>query len=77
MWAKCSGSVCAVTVSSLNRLDAGAELGDSEFGDEVVAFVARQMAVESGELGFYEWSDRTARYHQSRIRLHLGFRNVR
>ncbi len=34
--------------------------GRSEFGDEVVTFVARQVAVEPGELGFYEWSDRTA-----------------
>jgi hypothetical protein len=33
--------------------------GRGEFGDEAVAFVARQVGVDAGELGFNDWSGRT------------------
>ena len=48
--------------------------GRSEFPDEVVAFVARQLRVPASELGLYEWSGRTIERHRSEIRLLLGFR---
>ncbi|MDE3722786.1 DUF4158 domain-containing protein [Nocardiopsis sp. N85] len=38
--------------------------GRVEFGDEVVAFVARQVKVPAADLGFYEWSGRTIEYHR-------------
>jgi hypothetical protein len=48
--------------------------GRGEFADEAVAFVARQVGVDAGELGFYDWSGRTIEYHRAQIRTHLGFR---
>jgi TnpA family transposase len=48
--------------------------GRSEFTDEVVGFVARQVGVPASELGFYEWSGSTIEYHRTQIRAHLGFR---
>ncbi|GHD36422.1 putative transposase [Nocardiopsis kunsanensis] len=48
--------------------------GRAEFGDEAVAFVARQVNVASTEIAFYEWSGRTIEYHRKQIRTHLGFR---
>jgi len=48
--------------------------GRSEFPDEVVAFVARQVRVPAADLGFYEWAGSTIEYHRNQIREHLGFR---
>ena len=48
--------------------------GRSEFPDEAVDFVARQVKVAAPDIGFYEWSGRTIEYHRSQIREHLGFR---
>jgi Domain of unknown function (DUF4158) len=48
--------------------------GRSELPDEAVAFVAKQMKVPASDLGFYEWSGRTAEYHRNQVREHLGFR---
>jgi Domain of unknown function (DUF4158) len=48
--------------------------GRGELPDEAVEFVARQVGVEPGELGLYEWSGRTIAYHRAQIRAHLGFR---
>jgi Domain of unknown function (DUF4158) len=39
-----------------------------------VEFVARQVGVEPGERGIYEWPGRTIEYHRAQIRGHLGFR---
>jgi len=39
-----------------------------------VEFVARQLGVDSGSLGFYEWTGRTIERHRAEIRAHLGFR---
>ncbi|GAA2128885.1 DUF4158 domain-containing protein [Actinomadura napierensis] len=48
--------------------------GPAELSDHAVEYMARQVQVEASELGLYGWSDRTARYHQTQIRRHLGFR---
>jgi hypothetical protein len=48
--------------------------GRSDFPDEVVDFVARQMKVPAADFGLYEWAGRTIEYHRSQIRDHLGFR---
>ena len=48
--------------------------GRSELPDEAVAFVSRQVGVEPGELGFYEWSGSMMAYHPAQIQAHLGFR---
>jgi TnpA family transposase len=48
--------------------------GRSEVQDEVVAFVARQLDVAAGDLGFYEWAGSTIEYHRAQIRDHLGYR---
>ena len=48
--------------------------GRSELPDEAVAFVAGQIGVSPGELGFYEWTGRTVEYHRAQIRRTLGFR---
>jgi len=42
--------------------------GRGEFVDEAVAFVARQVGGDAGELGFYDWSGRTIEYHRAQIR---------
>ncbi len=41
---------------------------------EAVNFVALQMKVPAGDLGFYEWSGSTIEYHRPQIRQHLGYR---
>ncbi len=48
--------------------------GRSELPQEAVDFVARQMKVAAGDLGFYEWSGSTIEYHRAQIRQHLGYR---
>jgi Domain of unknown function (DUF4158) len=48
--------------------------GRGELPDDAVEFVARQVCVEPGELGLYEWSGRTIEYHRAQIRAHPGFR---
>jgi len=48
--------------------------GRSELPQEAVDFVARQMKVPAGDLGFYEWSGSTIEYHRAQIRQHLGYR---
>jgi hypothetical protein len=48
--------------------------GRSALPDDAVQFVADQVKVPASELGLYEWSGRTSRYHQAQIREHLGFR---
>ncbi len=42
--------------------------GRSELPQEAVEFVADQMKVAAGELGFYEWSGSTIEYHRAQIR---------
>ena len=39
-----------------------------------MAFVAKQVGVPPGEVGFYEWSGSTIGYHRWQIRAYLGFR---
>jgi Domain of unknown function (DUF4158) len=39
-----------------------------------VEFVARQLGVDAGSLGFYEWTGRTIKRHRAEIRAHRGFR---
>jgi hypothetical protein len=48
--------------------------GRAELPDEAVEYVARQVGVEPGDMGFYEWTGRTIEYHRAQIRGHLGFR---
>ena len=48
--------------------------GRAEFEDETIEFVAKQVKVESTDIGFYEWEGRTNRFHKAQIRSHLGFR---
>ena len=48
--------------------------GRSELPQEAVDFVARQMQVPVGDLGFYQWSGSTVEYHRAQIRQHLGYR---
>ena len=48
--------------------------GRAELDDDAVAFVARQVGVPASDLGFYEWSGRTFKYHRGQVRRHLGFR---
>ena len=48
--------------------------GRSELPDEVVEYVARQVGVSPGELGFYDWSGRSIKDHPAQIRRALGFR---
>jgi TnpA family transposase len=48
--------------------------GRAELDAAAVEYVARQVKVEPSELGFYDWSGRTAEYHRAQIRRHLGFR---
>ncbi len=48
--------------------------GSSKLPQEAVDFVARQMKVPAGDLGFYEWSGSTIEYHRAQIRRHLGYR---
>lgn len=46
----------------------------AEVPDAAVRFVADQVRVPASDLGSYQWTGRTNRYHQARIRDHLGFR---
>ena len=39
--------------------------GRAELDDDAVAFVARQVGVPASDLGFYEWSGRTFKYHRA------------
>jgi hypothetical protein len=48
--------------------------GRSELPDEAVEYVARQVVVSPGELGFYDWSGRSIKDHRAQIRRALGFR---
>ena len=48
--------------------------GRSELHDDAVEFVARQLGVGAGSVGFYEWSGRTIIRHRAEIRAHFGFR---
>jgi TnpA family transposase len=48
--------------------------GRGELPDEAVDFVARQVGVQSTELGLYKWTGRTMEYHRAQIRAYLGFR---
>ncbi|WP_152990271.1 DUF4158 domain-containing protein [Sphaerimonospora mesophila] len=48
--------------------------GRSVLPDDVVEHVAKRVQVPASELGFYEWSGSTIKYHRSQIRTHLGFR---
>jgi hypothetical protein len=48
--------------------------GRSELHDDAVEFVARQLGVSAGSVGFYEWSGRTIKRHRAEIRAYLGFR---
>jgi TnpA family transposase len=47
--------------------------GCSEIPDEAVEFVARQVQVGPGELGFYEWSGRSIERHRAEIRELLDY----
>jgi hypothetical protein len=40
-----------------------------------VDFVARQLGVDAGSFGFYEWTGRTIKRHRAEIRTHHGFRD--
>lgn len=44
-----------------------------EYPPAAVAYVARQVDVDPGELAGYEWVGSTAEYHRSQIRRLLGF----
>src|SRR5712692_1167431 len=48
--------------------------GRSEIPEEAVEYVARQVGVPAGDLGFYEWSGRTIERQRAQIRAALGFR---
>jgi Domain of unknown function (DUF4158) len=48
--------------------------GRSELPDEAVQWVARQVKVPASDLGFYEWSGSSPKYHRAQIRRHFGFR---
>ena len=48
--------------------------GRGELHDDAVEFVARQLGVGAGSVGFYEWTGRTAIRHRAEIRAHFGFR---
>jgi hypothetical protein len=48
--------------------------GRSELPDEAVEWVARQVKVPASDLGFYEWSGSSPKYHRAQIRRHFGFR---
>ncbi len=48
--------------------------GRAELHEDVVEFVARQLGVEAGSLGLYEWAGRTIKRRRAEIRAHLGFR---
>lgn len=48
--------------------------GRAELHDDAVEFVARQLGVYAGSLGFYEWTGRTIKRHRAEIRAHHGFR---
>ena len=48
--------------------------GRSELHSDAVEFVARQLGVGAGSVGFYEWSGRTFTRHRAEIRAHFGFR---
>jgi TnpA family transposase len=48
--------------------------GQSEIPQEAVDYVARQVGVPPGDLGFYEWTGRTIERQRAQIRAELGFR---
>ena len=48
--------------------------GRSEIPNEAVDYLARQVGVPAGDLGFYEWTGRSIERHRGEIRAALGFR---
>lgn len=48
--------------------------GRAELHNDAVEFVARQLGVDAGSLGFYEWTGRTIKRHRAEIRAHHGLR---
>ncbi|MEN3612984.1 DUF4158 domain-containing protein [Plantactinospora sp. ZYX-F-223] len=48
--------------------------GRAELHPDAVEYVAKQVGVDAGSLGQYEWSGRTIERHRAQIRAHLGFR---
>lgn len=48
--------------------------GRAELRDEVVEFVAAQVRVSAGDLGFYAWDGPTIKRHRAEIRRFFGFR---
>jgi hypothetical protein len=46
----------------------------AELHQDAVEYVAKQLGVDAGSLGFYEWSGRTIKRHRAEIRQHMGFR---
>jgi hypothetical protein len=48
--------------------------GRAELHDDAVDFVARQLGIDAGSFGFYEWTGRTIKRHRSEIRTHHRFR---
>src|SRR3954464_11119176 len=46
----------------------------AELHDDVVEFVARQLGVDVGSLGFYEWGWRTIKWHRAEMQVGLGIR---
>jgi hypothetical protein len=48
--------------------------GRSEIPDEAVEYIGRQVGVPPSDLGLYEWTGRTHKFHRGQIRKVLGFR---
>lgn len=46
----------------------------AELHKDVVEFAARQLGVDAGSWGFYEWAGRTIKRHRAEIHAYLGFR---
>ena len=48
--------------------------GRSELADDAVRFVADQVDVPASEVGLYEWTGRTIKFHRAQVRQHFGYR---
>lgn len=48
--------------------------GRSDLPDNAIEFIAKQVGVAAGELGFYDWDGRQIKRHRSEIRRVTGFR---